>query len=157
MICDNDKFPSNLSPDTIYDTVICSLYYIPIYEQVIATRLRLEIFSSRWGETYISPIWHRHRLTNQLPGYEPADGIKNGSNIDLQSRDFSRLKLVECWNVFRIRSISQLISENWMNLSVFYIRVKNISVLIILFQEKRIFKKEEERLDFRYTRNVEKT
>lgn len=44
-----------------------------------------------------------------------------------------------------------------MNLSVFYIRVKNISVLIILFEEKRIFKKEEERLDFRYTRNVEKT
>lgn len=78
MICDNDKFPSNLSPDTIYDTVICSLYYIPIYEQVIATRLRLEIFSNRRGETYVSPIWHRHRLTNQLPGYEPADGIKNG-------------------------------------------------------------------------------
>lgn len=27
VICDNDKFPSNLSPDTIYDTVICSLRY----------------------------------------------------------------------------------------------------------------------------------
>lgn len=41
VICDNDKFPSNLSPDTIYDTVACV-----IHKEAIATRLCLELFSN---------------------------------------------------------------------------------------------------------------
>lgn len=48
VICDNDKFPSNLSPDTIYDTVACV-----IHKEAIATRLCLELFSNPGEEAYV--------------------------------------------------------------------------------------------------------